>query len=431
MTRSWLLAVAVLAAGCTERAPFERGLADRAKGTSDGGAGRDAGGGARGSHGVLPGMIRISAGELRFGTAPDSVPRVAEEEAPGVARTVPAFDIDEFPYPNERGAMPRTAVSRDEASAACGAVGKRLCTATEWERACKGPEQATYPWSNQERGAGEFQPEICDLGRSIIAKPTGGAAARALFSPIGDRKKCVATTGVHELAGGPWEWTSTDWNRGSVDAALGVLKGGNAADAPLVGRCANGLGRPHRLRYSDVGFRCCRSPSDSEPEAPFLAPKSVLGLQRISPEDLKKTPLVAALAPAFGAEVRVDFAWRWTPVAGDSLVVAAACSGDRKCGITVLHDSGSANASTLAVRFHAETGRNAPGAVRDLDPAVLWIHPHAGPTVAVRILHYREGRIVEEKPENVVRPRPKTDVAPLPSSEPVGASSSVPSRESN
>ncbi len=368
-------------------------------------------------------MIRISAGELRFGTAPEVVPRVAEEEAPGISRIVASFDIDEFPYPNERGAMPRTGVSREEASAACGSLGKRLCTATEWERACKGPEQATYPWSNQERGVGgEFRAEVCDLGRSIIAKPTGGAATRALFLPIGDRKKCVATTGVHELAGGPWEWTSTDWNRGSIDATLGVLKGGNAADAPLVGRCANGLGRPHRLRYSDVGFRCCRSPNDPEPEAPFLAPKSVLGLQRMSPEDLKKTPLVAALAPAFGAEVAVDFAWRWMPVAGDSLFVAAACTHDRKCGITVLHEGapGSENASSLALRFHAETGRNAPGAVRDLDPAVLWIHPHAGPTVAVRILHYREGRIVEEKPENVVRPRPKTEAAPVSSpSDPV------------
>lgn len=385
-------------------------------------------------------MIRISAGELRFGTAPDSVPRVAEEEAPGIPRIVASFDIDEFPYPNERGAMPRTGVSREEAAAACGSVGKRLCTATEWERACKGPEQATYPWSNQERGAVEFQAEICDLGRSIIAKPTGGAATRALFSPLGDRKKCVATTGVHELAGGPWEWTSTDWNRGSVDATLGVLKGGNAADAPLVGRCANGLGRPHRLRYSDVGFRCCRSSGDPEPEAPFLAPKSALGLQRMSSEDLKKNPLDTALARAFNADVSVEFAWRWMPVAGDALVVAAACTRDRKCGITVLHegapsdgafasvqpDAGAASSATLAVRFHAATGRNAPGAVRDLDPAVLWIHPHAGPTVAVRILHYREGRIVEEKPENIIRPRPKTDVAPLPSSGQVGASASDP-----
>lgn len=423
MTRAWLLSAALVAAGCTERAPFEQGLSERSKGLNDAGVRSDAGRAARANTGVLPGMIRIPAGELRFGTPADAVPRVAEEEAPGVSRAVPTFDIDEFPYPNERGAMPRTGVSREEAATACGALGKRLCTATEWERACKGPDQTTYPWAARAAESAEISTEICDLGRSIVAKPTGGAATRALFSPIGDRKKCVATTGVHELAGGPWEWTATDWNRGSVDATLGVLKGGNAVDAALVGRCANGLGRPHRLRYSDVGFRCCRSAQEPEPEAPFLAPKSALGLKRISLEELKTVPLTAALARPFAAEVTVEFAWRWTPVAGDSLVVASACTRARTCGITVLHEVPTADAPALAVRFHAETGRNAPGAVRDLDPAVLWIHPHAGPTVAVRILHYREGRIVEEKPENVVRPRSKTEPAPIlpPDSAPVEA----------
>jgi hypothetical protein len=106
----------------------------------------------------------------------------------------------------------------------------------------------------------------------------------------------------------------------------------------------------------------------------------------------------AVVRGALGGETaRVEDAWRWTPVAGDSLLLLALCDA-QGCGIAALHTDG----ASLSVRLRERTGPHPPGAVRDNDAAVLWVHPHAGPKVPVRILHYREGRVLLRRPQDVV-----------------------------
>ena len=85
------------------------------------------------------GMVWIEAGALIAGTSPDQLPRIADEEMPGVQVVMHGFYIDQYPYPNESGAIQTTNVTRDEARSRCELIGKRLCTELEWERACKGP----------------------------------------------------------------------------------------------------------------------------------------------------------------------------------------------------------------------------------------------------------------------------------------------------
>lgn len=53
---------------------------------------------------------------------------------------VDSFCIDRYEAPNQLGAKPLNGVQNIEADLYCDAIGKRLCTVTEWQRACSGPE---------------------------------------------------------------------------------------------------------------------------------------------------------------------------------------------------------------------------------------------------------------------------------------------------
>src|SRR5262245_58636344 len=98
-----------------------------------------------------PGMLFVPSGVLKAGTPAGVVPRVASEELPWTDVPLGGFYIDELPWPNEVGAIPMTNVSREDAAKLCAQKDKRLCTELEWERACKGPNNAFYEYGDDYR----------------------------------------------------------------------------------------------------------------------------------------------------------------------------------------------------------------------------------------------------------------------------------------
>src|SRR5690242_11246177 len=56
------------------------------------------------------------------------------------------FCIDEYEYPNQKGAHPPWMVSWYDAQATCASVDKRLCYESEWVAACEGPEKTPFPY---------------------------------------------------------------------------------------------------------------------------------------------------------------------------------------------------------------------------------------------------------------------------------------------
>ena len=135
--------------------------------------------------------------------------------------------IDAYEAPGE-GRLPETGVTLDDARAACGARGLRLCRAEEWRAACAGDAGSAWPYGSiVERGA-------CNVGsRSLIAK--AGAFPR-----------CRSAAGVFDLAGNVAEWL-----------ADGTIIGGSAIDGSD-GRCDTPVRRtPRGGRFADVGYRCC------------------------------------------------------------------------------------------------------------------------------------------------------------------------------
>lgn len=259
-----------------------------------------------------PGMISIPAGTLKAGTPKNKVPRIADEEMAGVDESMNPFFIDALPFPNEAGAIPTSNVSREEAEQMCATKGKRLCTELEWERACKGADNATYEYGD------DYAAEKCG---------TGVAIEEAARRPTGDRIGCKSSFGVREMHGGPWEWTSSAWGRGHKDD-LGVLRGGNALAGELVGRCANAIGRTPTTRSPVMGFRCCKG--DTNPAKVELAQTTGRALE---PQLKPDSPRIGKNARAIPnvelpdtGKFFVTSSWTWRPVPNESLVLASGCA---------------------------------------------------------------------------------------------------------
>jgi sulfatase modifying factor 1 len=270
------------------------------------------------------GMIWIPAGTLLAGTLPDRTPRIAEEELPGDSIELSGFYMDEFAYPNEGGAIPKTGMSRDEAQNLCTSQEKRLCTELEWERACKGPSNTTYEYGETYRAT----------------ECLTGQAGR--LAPSGLRVSCRSGFGVHDMHGGPWEWTASVWRRGAGPHP-GVARGGNSDAGELVGRCANAMAVAPTTRRPDLGVRCCAGetnraeikltvtrgkPLDSRRYDNAFAASVVATIKANPPPEL-----------AGDEPFRIDRIWNWHPIGNEELLVAAGCVKRKphsECGAAVL-----------------------------------------------------------------------------------------------
>ena len=112
------------------------------------------------------------------------------------------FQIDVYEFPNNAGSEPKYSVDLADAQAACEKKGKRLCTSTEWRRACAGPEGARrYSYGDQ------YIPRICHTevdkasGHSSMLDPAGLIVASGAYAD------CKTDEGIHDLNGnrnGSW-----------------------------------------------------------------------------------------------------------------------------------------------------------------------------------------------------------------------------------
>ncbi|XXX80550.1 SUMF1/EgtB/PvdO family nonheme iron enzyme [Sorangium sp. So ce134] len=263
-----------------------------------------------------PGMAWIPKGVLIAGTPPDRLPRIADEEMAGAQVVMHGFYIDVFSYPNEVGAIPTTNVTQDEARALCEAQGKRLCTELEIERACKGPANTTYEYGDA------YKASVCATGQSRVLTPNGVNAG------------CVSAFGVHDLHGGVWTWTSSQWQRDTSKPGLVTLRGGNGPSGELVGRCAHGRGVKPDTRRPEVGVRCCAGEVNSFEVVlevsrdrplrlePLLDARVAAQLAELAPEEARAAATVGSPDAAF----KVERMWTWHPRGNEELVLGGGCA---------------------------------------------------------------------------------------------------------
>jgi len=165
---------------------------------------------------------------------------------------VPGFYIDRYEFPNQlKGSsnapnMPTHKVTWQQATDSCAERGKRLCTEEEWEKSCKGPENEIYGYLP----GNEYDLQKCGDGVDEIHH-------------LGQMEECVSGYGVADMSGNLREWT--DSKPGAKEGRR-LVKGGLRSNNVRGSRCA--YANDERENYADhtLGFRCCLSIEEAEPE---------------------------------------------------------------------------------------------------------------------------------------------------------------------
>jgi sulfatase modifying factor 1 len=182
------------------------------------------------------------------------------------------FCIDEYEYPNQKGAHPPWMVSWYDAQSSCAAVEKRLCFESEWVSACEGPDKTPFPYGYERDNAKcnidntWIRPHLANLyGKDSEAK-SKELSRLDQSVPSGALSECVSGFGVHDLTGNFDEWVTAD-HRYDDKSSWAALKGGAWGHVRNACRPTTTT-HPPDFTYYFIGFRCCKDPSDGEPYTP-------------------------------------------------------------------------------------------------------------------------------------------------------------------
>jgi hypothetical protein len=159
--------------------------------------------------------------------------------------SVDGFLIDQLEHPNEIGKAPTSAVTFDQAENMCAEQGKRLCTDTEWEKACKGLNNNVYAYGDT------FDEAMCGTGVRDVMK----AGAR---SDCRGQDPESFNHSIYDMSGNFREWTST---KAPSNPAFRIVKGGLRTNPEKGLRCATTSDERAGFRDATLSFRCCRDAS--------------------------------------------------------------------------------------------------------------------------------------------------------------------------
>jgi formylglycine-generating enzyme required for sulfatase activity len=188
--------------------------------------------------GSRAGMALIAAGPFIYG-----------EEGKEQKITLPAFYMDLYEvtnaeyakvrphdYPADKANHPVVNVSWHDADRFCKAVGKRLPTEQEWEKAARGTDGRHYPW-----------------GDTHDPKKANGENRIGGTTPVGQFPAGRSPYGLFDMVGNAWEWTASDHPSGGK-----VGRGGSWGDSPRGLRSASRFWNEPTYRYYNIGFRCAQ-----------------------------------------------------------------------------------------------------------------------------------------------------------------------------
>jgi formylglycine-generating enzyme len=186
---------------------------------------------------------------------------------------------------------PQAFICQVDAADACANAGKRLCSLTEWYRACTGKRGTLYPYGPS------YQAGRCNVAKPHLLSMLHGANVnnwsyanfndpRLALTPgflalTGEYADCQSSEGVHDMVGNLHEWVADRVDhtlksklptaavisrRVGRHAGNGIFMGGFFSTLNQHGEGCTFATAAHDPRYHDysTGFRCCQDAVTSE-----------------------------------------------------------------------------------------------------------------------------------------------------------------------
>ncbi len=212
--------------------------------------------------------------------APANKKEVCEEFAPEaecVGKRVPKrFCVDRFAWPNLAGERPEVMNNFYQAQVKCAAVGKRLCTESEWTMSCEGPRLLPFPYGFvRDPGKCNGDREWDSPNMNKIARRDPTELAR-LWQGVrsGQQPECVSEYGVHDLPGNNDEVAASETTAPASRAKYDSVTTGGPWYKGVRNQCRPKIyTHDEGFYYYYLGFRCCAEP-DAAPTDP-RTPKQI------------------------------------------------------------------------------------------------------------------------------------------------------------
>lgn len=258
--RGALAFTVVVTAGCGDGSSATGGQTSAGAGGNGATSGGGGGAGVGGSGGALGGG-GFGGG---FGGGASASSSSGGPACPPDMALAAGFCIDRWEAPNQPGEKPLVMQSAVHAEQWCAKNGKRLCTEHEWDIACEGPAQTTYPYGDTHvAGRCNDDKSWKPVNESTLAtwpSPAAQSEVDKLWqgSPSGAHAECVSGYGVFDMTGNVEEWVIR--TKPHVNSYPHVLKGcywagcfGGSKPACQSTNPAHADG----FMFYETGFRCC------------------------------------------------------------------------------------------------------------------------------------------------------------------------------
>jgi hypothetical protein len=189
-------------------------------------------------------------------------------------KTPKRFCIDTFAWPNKKGERPEVMNKFHQAQVKCAAVGKRLCTESEWNFACEGPEMKPFPHGyvrDTNKCHGDVLWDSPDMNK--VARRNPEELAR-LWKGVrsGSQPGCVSDFGVADLPGNNDEIVASETFEAGWRGKFDSVHTGGPWYKGVRNQCRPKIYTHNEgFYYYFLGFRCCAEP-DGKPTEP-LTPK--------------------------------------------------------------------------------------------------------------------------------------------------------------
>ena len=202
--------------------------------------------------------------------APQNKKRVCEQFAEKVKctgkRIQKRYCIDKYSWPNEKGVRPEVMNTFYQAQVKCAAMGKRMCTESEWTFACEGPKFKPFPHGytrDPKKCNGDHEWDSPNMKR--VARRDANELARLWRGvPSGSQPECVSDFGVHDLPANNDEVVSGE----SHKAKFSSVNTGGPWYSGVRNQCRPKIyTHEEGFYYYFLGFRCCAEP-DNKPSDP-------------------------------------------------------------------------------------------------------------------------------------------------------------------
>ncbi|NUO54486.1 MAG: SUMF1/EgtB/PvdO family nonheme iron enzyme [Polyangiaceae bacterium] len=180
------------------------------------------------------------------------------------------YCIDKYEWPNQKGVRPEVMNRFHQAQVKCAAAGKRMCTESEWNFACEGPEMKPFPYGWKR------DPLICngdhlwdDPNMKKVEKRDADELARLWRGvPSGSQPQCVSDFGVFDMPANADEVVASEQNPNGRRGEFDSVHTGGPWYSGVRNQC-----RPKVYTHGEdfyyyfLSFRCCGEP-DGKPTEP-------------------------------------------------------------------------------------------------------------------------------------------------------------------